>query len=783
MVCAVFAAFGGCSSDTDETASPVIRSDQPAAVAAAGGLCEIGYTIDNAAPDARVRVSCDPAWLRESDASAVGIVCLVVDANSDPQIRTGRVELSYPGASTVKLTVTQQAAGEAAAFRITCSDPGTSSISVEWAPEEGVGSYFSMVTEKVYFDRFPDEESYIADDMDYVRERAELYEKSFDEMLATYLNTGKRTSRIEGLKPDTEYYAYAYGLTAQAEPTTAIVKTLFRTQSVKPVDCTFTFGVTDKNSFGATVAVKPSDKLCTYFWDCVPKATLDELGSPDKVIATNIDYIYKAVEIMQMAGYDYTFSNFLTTDDDRTTLKELTPDTEYVAFAFGLDVSGVATTELSTSVFRTDAFVATDDCTFGVGFEQVETARMNVVVTPSNQETRYYVGICDASNLKRYTPDELAALLIAQENRNGLDWGSSGYIFSGTRSIDTSEDLDLDDLSADTEYAAVVFGVDPAGVRTTVVAHAVQRTAKAVQSLMTIDITVTNVTSLGAFVVFRPSVDDETYFTDCIDYETYAEYGGDDEAFVRAQVAKLGGNIGAYLTLGYHTLDADGFLEPQTEYIAYAFGYNDGVTTPLMKSEKFVTAAMATDSRAEVTVGTEIRNGDDFYAEDPVKYATYRGKAVVFARLTPNEYAVHWYAGAFKDISGYSDEQMIPMLKVQGRKDAAELGNLAEWGSELTYAVVAMDEQGAYGRLVRKKVLADRASVVSGVSYRSVAAETVAGLRDLPGKSAPEATIRTVRKPRRTLPGFENVPHPGLRLSSPEVLAEQGKAVRRVRFR
>ena len=338
----------------------------------------------------------------------------------------------------------------------------------------------------------------------------------------------------------------------------------------------------------------------------------------------------------QQAGYDYSFSDFLTIGDDSNALGELNPDTEYVLFAFGLDESGVATTDLRTDAFRTEPFVPTDDCTFTVGFERVAATRMNVTVAPSNPATRYYVGLCDASNLDRYTTDELAGQFIAQENRNGLDWGGNRYIFTGVRSLDTAADLDLEELAADTEYAAVVFGIGADGIRTTLVACARCRTERVPQSEMTVEITVTNITSLGAVVTFRPSVDDETYFTDCIDYETYAAYDGDDEAFVRSVVAQLGSGIDAYLTVGYHRLDAEGYLQPGTAYVAYAFGYSGGVTTPLMKSGRFVTEPLSTGSPAEVVITAEVRDGDDFYAADPVKYASYRGKAVIYAHLEPN---------------------------------------------------------------------------------------------------------------------------------------------------
>lgn len=779
---AALALLAGCSSDGPATAPPVIRPALTTAeVGASGGACEILYTIDGGGLGARADAASDDTWLHGFDSATPGRIRFEADANPGDRPRMGEVRLLCPGAETVRVAVVQGAPEREEPFRIVCSDPSTSAVTVEWTPATSVGTYFSMVTEKAYFDRFDDEASYIADDMEYLRRRAELYEKTFEEVLATYLADGPRTSRIEGLKPATEYYAYAYGLTAGAVLTTGIVRTLFSTLPVGPVDCTFSFRVDDRSAFGAVVGVEPTDKGCTYFWDCVPRTTFDAFGTSEEAIATNIEYIRQAVEIMQMAGYDYTFADFLTTGDDAACQEGLSPATDYVVFAFGLDESGVATTRLFTQTFRTEPFVPTDACTFRIGFERVETSRMHVTVEPSDPATRYYVGLTAAANLDRYTVDELAAALIEEENRAGTDWSGDRYLFTGTRSLDSADDLGYADLTADTEYAAIVFGIDAEGVRTTETAHAVQRTAQAAQSGMRVDIAVTNVTPLGAYVVFRPTVDDKPYFTDCIDYATYAGYG-DDEAFVRAQVAALGEGIGAYLTVGYHTLDAEGFLDPETEYIAYAFGYDGGVTTPLMRSERFTTPVLTMDSDAAVRVTAEVRDGDDFYADDPVRYAAYRGKAVVSAQLTPNEFAEHWYAGTFRDLSSYDDPQVIRVLKVQGKRDANELANLVEWGDAVTYAVVAMDGRQAYGSVSRVRVAAERTAVSVSAPAPSIGAEAASNAV-LPAKDTKTGTVTAVQRIRSRKDPAAFGPGRGMRLGAPERPFRRDPVPRGVRCR
>ena len=67
-----------------------------------------------------------------------------------------------------------------------------------------MGSYFSLVTEKAYFDRFPDDEAYIADDLEYIRKRAELYEVTFEQMLANYRALYDETARAFDLPREGE---------------------------------------------------------------------------------------------------------------------------------------------------------------------------------------------------------------------------------------------------------------------------------------------------------------------------------------------------------------------------------------------------------------------------------------------------------------------------------------------------------------------------------------------------------------------------------------------------
>lgn len=145
-------------------------------------------------------------------------------------------------------------------------------------------------------------------------------------------------------------------------------------------------------------------------------------------------------------------------------------------------------------------------------------------------------------------------------------------------------DLQYKPLVGSSEYVAVVFGVDAKGARTTGIAHIVQRTADPQQSDMTVEITAHSITFNGAKVLFEPSDASATYFTDVIDYETYATFGSDDE-LIRRMVDTAGDSMSAYLTKGRHTVDCTNMLLADTKYVAYCFGFDNGATTRIFKQE------------------------------------------------------------------------------------------------------------------------------------------------------------------------------------------------------
>lgn len=559
------------------------------------------------------------------------------------------------------------------------------SVTIKCVPSQDDATYILLLITEEYYNQLGSDEKLIADDKIYFEELAKQEGISVDELIGRQLRSGEHTGKFSQLNSGTSYYAYAYGLNTDGTATSDLYKLKVETKSIAE-DFKLTLAVDNVTSSSAHLTITPNYDTYRYFYDVVKKSDYEAWGGDANTITQNIEYIEQAIWIFAMQGYDYTYDSFTDIGAKETTYNSLVPSTEYVFFAFGLDSNGNPTSPLAKQEFETSPFEATEDCTFDVTFSEVTSTSMNIDIKPSNPSTRYYVGMCQASNLNSYSPDELAQQFIDSENNIGTDWANTEFVFTGEQSLNSTDDLFYDPLIGNTEYAVVVFGIDENGERTTDVAIERQRTASPQQSQMTFSIFVNSVTVNGAKVVFLPSTDEETYFTDVMDYETFSKFTSDDE-IVNNILDKIGSSINAYLTSGQHTVDCSNMLVANTRYVAYCFGYNNGVTTRVF-SQEFTTEELKTGSDAAVAINYTIEDGS---------YYGYSGYGVIFISMTPNATAKKWYAAPFKSLDGVDDATLTQALMANGYESQSELGLYAEWDTTLHFATVATDSNGTAG--------------------------------------------------------------------------------------
>ncbi len=713
---------GGCSdSGTDgpifpDIPDPVINvsfgSSSTFSAPPEGGTVRIEYEIENPAEGGGTisAVSLD-TWVHSFDTSKAGEISFTADPSAG-EMRIANVTLSYPNAKDVTVTVMQNAPEiPALTFDIQVPSKDGSSAVVTWTPSDNSVSYLAMVVEKSIFDGYATEAEYIQSDIEYIQWLASQNEMTFSEVLAQLLTTGPSGEQtIDGLKSDTDYYAYAYGMTAEGVATSAITKTAFRTEAFS---CEFSIAHEETDST-CDVEVTPSNTGCFYYFDLASKADIDTWGTDTEIIASVIASLKETVASYQTAGYDITLADLLSIGPDSYTFKSLSPETDYEVYAFALTEEGEPLTGLTRQAVRTKSFVVTDNCTFGISFSNVSATAFDISVQPSDPATRYYIGVCTKKLYDENTPASIADAFIEMENGYKIDWAGNEYIWTGNVTVNSKTDL-FTSMDPETDYVTVVFGISTEGVRTTEVASAVQKTAAPQASSMTIGMQVRDITYDGAVVDIHPSSADEDYYVDCIPYASYASFAGDNAALIQALIDQAGGYIQYYLMKGDQELDTRGYLLPETKYITVAFGYAGAATTPLFVSEPFTTLQKPI-STATIDINVTVEDGDDYFAADAEKYADFKGKAVLYGEITHSADAAKWYVAAFSgDISGNSDADVESYLLSKGYENREAVLFLLDWGGQLTFVGVAVDADGVSGPVVRKIVPAQKNTTASSM--------------------------------------------------------------------
>jgi hypothetical protein len=613
-------------------------------------------------------------------------------------------------------------------FALSVDEKNDKGFSVKCVPSDKEQPYVAFVMTKSYYDtELGTDADLLADDMIFFDGEAVSKGKTIAEIIASYQRKGDCVLSYSQLAPETEYYFYAYGLGTDGVATSEVEKMLIATDATVKVEFELAVDAADISQSSATLLVTPTDKSATFFYDIVTKAAYDKWGGDENTVAQNIEYIEQAIYIFAMQGYDYTYEDFISHGDIAETKTGLASDTEYVLFAFGLDNQGNPTAPLAKKEFKTEPFAATDDCRFELSVSDVTPTSMKIGVTPTSDATRYYIGICRSSVLGQYSLDELADRLIADENSGGIDWATSPYLFSGKRSLDVVNDLQYKPLVGSSEYVAVVFGVDAKGARTTEIAYIVQRTADPQQSDMTFEITAHSITFNGAKVLFEPSDADAAYFTDVIDYETYATFGSDDE-LIRYIVDTAGDSMSAYLTKGRHTVDCTNMLLADTKYVAYCFGFDNGATTRVFKQE-FTTEKLESGSDAAVAMQYVIEDGKDY---------GYDNQAVITFLMSPNASAEKWYFAATQSsLDDMSDSNLTQWLMMSSNVNKRQISYYMNWGTKLQAATVAFDKEGTAGVPSRYKIDVTKDTAAASVPLSLSAAQNMPRK-----KSAAPASVR-----------------------------------------
>lgn len=269
--------------------------------------------------------------------------------------------------------------------------------------------------------------------------------------------------RIPNLQPETTYYIYAL-LFGADNVVAGMAKAQATTQA--EVKDAFTINVSDVAQTSATISFVPKDPTLKYYYFVVPEASremmINQYGS---IPAADKDYLSYCAE---SANYDLDFylqqvlvSGSITKDARDITQTNLTPNTKYYAYCYGMNTRGEATTDVYEQMFTT-LDVTPSENVISCTVTQTYKDGCDVNVTTTNDDP-YLLQIQTKEVWDRYLSNNNGDAKAAATEIIRLAYGDSAaaYTFVGnyTGKLETH--------SSDTDCVVIACGYN-AGVTTDV---------------------------------------------------------------------------------------------------------------------------------------------------------------------------------------------------------------------------------------------------------------------------------------------------------------------------
>lgn len=126
-------------------------------------------------------------------------------------------------------------------------------------------------------------------------------------------------------------------------------------EAAPEAELTITIDVTDITANSATITCIPSDNSSTFYFDCMEKSVFDQYYTSDEAFSTTIIESMKSMATDYGISFEEALEQLLSTGPSTWIHESLVSSTEYVVYAFGIDMTGTVTSALYTKSFTTEA--------------------------------------------------------------------------------------------------------------------------------------------------------------------------------------------------------------------------------------------------------------------------------------------------------------------------------------------------------------------------------------------------------------------------------------------
>ena len=657
--------------------TPVIQANA-ASFVAKGATYQLPVTVQHAVQgttlSARLVEAAD--WITLGTPGTDGVPVILTDNLSAS--RKAKVELSYSGAESVTVEVTQEQ-WDYSEFSIRISDVGPFGAKFDITRKTGYhGGYFFEVLDKVDFEKYvKDDRAQIGEfafgealyqsDLAYLNRLAEKHghplSQLFSMLGSMYCKDDSVSMPYSDLDVDTDYVFIVYGM----EEGTAVRKTAmcfyeFRTTYSAESGLTFSGKAVDVAENYAELKVSPSNNTEYWYMDWVSEIQLET--------TTLAEVMQKSINSAKSLLSKYSADQILCHGVETVQATDLMPGTEYSVVAWGMNLDMEATTAPQVAfTFRTRDYAIVDNCTFQIDVLQVEDMDIRIRVTPSNLSTRYYVAFVEKSKMEGYSDEQAAQRIINMESQRidnhyydveNLSWANLPGLEAGVREIWGRRDEGWTFLP-EHDYIIYVFGIDNFGIRSTAVGRKDVTTAEGGVSNNHFTLNVESATWQGIDFTVTPELEDYwTYFViETAELDAFRKGSSlDDKAIMHEIEEYYEHNNDNILYYTFNTAKTrHTHVTPETMYSILVFGYSGTNSTPMYEWQVYAPAPPFNTSQADYSYTYELFRGEDLSALNPTLFplADFRGDCVMVLRLTPNEHAAHWCLGLWPPKENFRD--------------------------------------------------------------------------------------------------------------------------------
>lgn len=491
--------------------------------------------------------------------------------------------------------------------------------------------------------------------------------------------------------------------------------------SDEPDDAEIALEIIQSRPNSIIVSIESKEPI-TYFINIEEKAVWDTYGSDEDIFAKDMELFQWFAdswgisleaflsEEFGILKYVTPYHMFMYVQDETRGTQYLTPDTEYVVYAYGIDGSGNILTDLYSVETSTGNFMLDNSTTFELDV-QINGVQCEIQISPSDNSQQYMAGVIlykdgmperDAivGDILRSTEDQLFMYWSHPENTSSWEDIVSGFCYTGHQELEGELGL------ADVPGIVYAYPVDSKGVMNADMTIKEFRTSDIDDSQNKITMELSALTSRTATLTVTTTNNDLYLVMFDEDNDDYRSLAGEElaNAILYSETSE---NI--YSGRG-NTVATLKNMHRNEEYVLIAFGFEGGKVTSEPVVLRFTTPEPVVSDVTCVPRIVKYYDMQQAYDKYPNvfrnPYGESRPVGQLEVELGGNPSSFSYFLEFTENVQNLYDDDLITMLE----NHYNDLGPFSEsdWVYmfyEYSYTIVAVarDAEGNYGEVYRSE--------------------------------------------------------------------------------